>query len=186
MRLLQVKRFPGRGRPGHQQSPTRHRGCSLGILAGVGALLLVAASCAPSGEAPRAALPTEIEDTGDLLAVLRGAGVSVQPTSTLPTLGFGGRGQVVQIGEALAEVHEFGSVEDREKVSASIVAGAQAAGPLASAQSSTPSFWAAGRLIVAYTGSDGGTVLLLQALLGDPITLAAEVVDEPYPPAVLA
>ncbi|MCJ7512282.1 MAG: hypothetical protein MUO23_04860, partial [Anaerolineales bacterium] len=46
--------------------------------------------------------------------------------------------------------------------------------------------WAAGRLIVAYTGSDGGTVLLLQALLGDPITLAAEVVDEPYPPAVLA
>ena len=48
-----------------------------------------------------------------------------------------------------------------------------------------PNIWTAGRLIVVYPGVDGGTVLLLSGLLGDPITFEAPVIDEPYPPAVL-
>jgi hypothetical protein len=41
-------------------------------------------------------------------------------------------------------------------------------------------------LLVLYAGLDGGTVLLLSGLLGDPLTAEAPEVDEPYPPAVLA
>ncbi len=49
-----------------------------------------------------------------------------------------------------------------------------------------PNIWAKGQLVVVYPGVDGGTVLLLSGLLGDPLTLEAPPVDEPYPPAVLA
>jgi hypothetical protein len=49
-----------------------------------------------------------------------------------------------------------------------------------------PNIWTAGRLIVLYSGLDGGTVLLISGLLGDPLTVEAPVVDDPYPPAVLA
>ncbi len=46
--------------------------------------------------------------------------------------------------------------------------------------------WAAGRLLVAYPGSQGGVILLLSALLGDPLSLPRFGSDEPYPPAVAA
>jgi hypothetical protein len=49
-----------------------------------------------------------------------------------------------------------------------------------------PHIWAAGRLIVVYVGTDGGTVLLLEGILGDPITEEGEAGEAPYPPAVTA
>ena len=154
------------------------------------ALMLVALACIPSSEPSAPAAPQAIEDTNDLIDVLRGAGVAVQPTSAPVDSAFGGSGQVLQIGGQLVQVYEYLSVGERQAVSQAIAAGQ---GPSSRAGNqlppTTPAVWAVGRLIVAYGGSDGGTHLLLQALLGDPITLAPEVVDEPYPaavPAVLA
>ncbi len=46
--------------------------------------------------------------------------------------------------------------------------------------------WTADRLLVAYPGSQGGVILLLSALLGDPLSLPRAGPDEPYPPAVAA
>ncbi len=42
------------------------------------------------------------------------------------------------------------------------------------------------QLVVTYRGDDGGTVLLLSALLGDPLSPTSPSAEGPYPPAVLA
>lgn len=152
-------------------------------------LILAALACAPAREPTPPSGPPSIEDTNHLIEVLRGAGVAVQPTSALADPAFGGSGQVLQIGGQLVEVYEYESLEERQAVSQAIAAGRWPAGEAAQPTRNATSVWAAGALIVAYRGSDGGTHLLLQALLGDPITLAPEIVDEPYPaavPAVLA
>jgi hypothetical protein len=46
--------------------------------------------------------------------------------------------------------------------------------------------WGHNAFIVVYPGSDGGTVLLISALLGDPEMSPIVGPDEPYPPAVSA
>lgn len=47
-------------------------------------------------------------------------------------------------------------------------------------------YWRSQRLGVFYTGTDGGVVLLVSGLMGDPQKLEASGQEEPYPPAVLA
>lgn len=182
MALKQVKRLRGR------TAVRSARSCTRTALTLVGVMLAVLA-CAPTGEPTPPAGPIAIEDANHLIEVLRGAGVAVQPMSALADPAFGGSGQVLRIGGQLVEVYEYDSVENRQEVSQAISDGHWPSGAEAQPQPASPSVWAAGRLIVAYAGGDGGTQLLLQALLGDPITLAPEVVDEPYPaavPAVLA
>ncbi len=179
--LRQVKRLTGRTMVRFGRSHGRR----VLVLAG---LVLAALACIPSSE-PTPAPPPAIEDARDLIDVLRGAGVAVQTTSAPADPAFGGRGQVLQIGGQRVQVYEYESVEEREVVSLGISSGRWSSGEGDQSQQTMVAVWAAGKLIVAYGGSDGGTHLLLQALLGDPITLAPEVVDEPYPaavPAVLA
>jgi len=180
--LGQVKRFCGR-------TVARFGGIPGRTVIVLSALMLAALACDPSSKPTAPAPPPSIEDTNDLIDVLRGAGVAVQPTSALAEPAFGGTGQVLQIGGQLVQVYEYESVDEREVVSLGISSGRWPSGEGDQPQQTVVAVWAAGKLIVAYGGSDGGTHLLLQALLGDPITLAPEVVDEPYPaavPAVLA
>ena len=159
-----------------------------GMLALAG-LMLTAWACTPARQPATPPAPPSIEDATQLIEVLRGAGVSVQPTAALADPAFRGSGQVLQIGGQLVQVYEYDSTGERQKISDVILAGNW---PSLAERQPPPrgtAVWTAGKLIIAYTGSDGGTHLLLQALLGDPITLAPEVVDEPYPaavPAVLA
>ena len=47
-------------------------------------------------------------------------------------------------------------------------------------------YWRSDQLGVFYSGSDGGVILLVSGLLGDSQTLETPVMDEPFPPAVLA
>jgi len=46
--------------------------------------------------------------------------------------------------------------------------------------------WVSEHLIVQYTGTDGGTVLVIESLLGAPVIGPAVPGDEPYPPAIPA
>lgn len=46
--------------------------------------------------------------------------------------------------------------------------------------------WQRDSFVVVYHGDDGGVVLLISGLLGDPITRQVSGPDEPYPPAVSA
>jgi hypothetical protein len=46
--------------------------------------------------------------------------------------------------------------------------------------------WANEHIIVQYNGDDGGTILLMEGLLGDALIGPSAAGDEPYPPAVPA
>lgn len=127
-----------------------------------------------------------IETLADLQSVLEEAGVLVSqaPNPSAPELGIEGQGLLV--GSAPVQAYEYGSVVERRRVSDTIRAG----GYLVSGEPvdwpARPNIWVTGQLIVVYPGVDGGTVLLLSGLLGDPLTFEAPAIDEPYPPAVLA
>lgn len=154
-----------------------------GMLALAG-LVLTASACAPAGEPSAPPAPPSIENAAQLTEVLRGAGVSVLPTAALADPAFLGSGRILQIGGQLVQVYEYDSTAERQTISDVILAGSW---PSLAEKQPPPqgtAVWTTGKLIVVYAGSDGGTHLLLQALLGDPITLAPEVVDEPYPAAV--
>ena len=145
-------------------------------------LSLAIAACASEAQPPG----PKVETLADMRAALTEAGVPVvdAPNPSAPKLGEVGQGLLV--GNAPVQAYEYGSVVERRLVSDTIRAG----GYLVSGEPvdwpAPPNIWATGQLIVVYPGVDGGTVLLLSGLLGDPLTFEAPALDEPYPPAVLA
>ncbi|MEW6567791.1 MAG: hypothetical protein AB1449_06420 [Chloroflexota bacterium] len=130
--------------------------------------------------------PRPILDLEDLARELRAAGAELAPTELLAYSGFDSPGTVLQVNQALVQVYQFESVEARQRVSDQIAPDGLSVGGRPLTWGGHPNLWAAGRLIVVYEGSDGGTILLLSGLLGDPLTGPASEVGEPYPPAVSA
>lgn len=145
-------------------------------------LSLLLAACASEAQPPG----PEIETLAELEAALTGAGVPVSqaPNPSAPELGKVGQGLLV--GNAPVQIYEYGSVVERRLVSDTIRSGGYLVSGEPVVWPAHPNIWAAGRLIVVYPGVDGGTILLLSGLLGDPLTSEAPPLDEPYPPAVLA
>ena len=145
-------------------------------------LLAFLAACASQAQ------PTgpEVENLADLKAALADAGVQVDeaPNPSAPELGVAGQGLLV--GNAPVQAYEYGSVVERRLVSDTIRAGGYMVSGERVNWPAPPNVWATGQLIVVYPGVDGGTVLLLSGLLGDPLTSEAPSLDEPYPPAILA
>lgn len=145
-------------------------------------LSLLLMACASEAQPPG----PKVETLEDLEAALAEAGVLVSqaPNPSAPALGVVSHGLLV--GNAPVQAYEYGSVVERRLVSDTIRAG----GYLISGEPvdwpAPPNIWATGQLIVVYPGVDGGTLLLLSGLLGDPLTFEAPALDEPYPPAVLA
>ena len=139
----------------------------------------LAAACGKSG-------PPRIETADDLTEAVQAMGVATVDLGEAPAGGFGGVGRRIQVGEAEIEVYEYESVEAREAISSTIPPEATAVGGLPAAWADRPHIWTAGRLIVVYVGTDGGTVLLLSSLMGDSITESEEAGQAPYPPAVAA
>ena len=127
----------------------------------------------------------EVETLADLDAALAAAGVPVTqvPNPGAPELRVGGQGLLV--GSAPVQAYEYGSIVERRLVSDTIRAGGYMVGGEPVDWPAPPNIWATGQLIVVYPGVDGGTILLLSGLLGDPLTSEAPALDEPYPPAIL-
>ena len=147
----------------------------------VALLSLLLAACAaetqPSGP--------EIETLADLEGALTDAGVAVTPAANPSAPELGTVGQGLLVGNVPVQVYEYRSIVERRLVSDTIRAGGYLVSGKPVDWPAPPNIWTAGRLIVVYPGVDGGTVLLLSGLLGDPLTSEAPVIDEPYPPAVL-
>jgi len=128
----------------------------------------------------------EVQAADDLMTALRGAGVEVEVVGEREAGAFGVAGQAWHVGAAEVWVYEYDDQAGREAVSATIDRNGQIAGDTLINWTIRPNLWAKGRLIVAYDGTDGGTIVLLTGLLGDSLTVEAPPVDEPYPPAVTA
>jgi hypothetical protein len=127
-----------------------------------------------------------IETTEDLLTALDQAGVTVAETALLGQPVNEHFPQIFQVSQAMVHVYD---IEEEEAWIEAVNTLTQDHG-----DPPDPSFewlkrskiWVSGQIIVVYPGTDGGAILLLSGLLGDPLRRAEPVVDEPYPPAVPA
>ena len=127
-----------------------------------------------------------IETADELVATLSDAGRVVIETTEVGVPAFGVPARMFHVDQAVVQVYEYVNVEARIAISQTISPDGEAVDGTAIVWPDRPKFWATGRLIVAYTGTDGGVILLLSGLLGDPLTWSSTLVDEPYPPAVTA
>lgn len=128
-------------------------------------------------------LTSEIHTPDDLFAALNSAGINPSRNVASQRRGFGTEGEIFEWGNSEIEVFEFQDEEKYNLISIKLGSGSDDE-LLDSIGEAT--IWASGRIIVLYAGVDGGTILLLNGLLGDPLHYEAPEIDEPYPPAVVA
>jgi len=128
----------------------------------------------------------EIEDKQDLIEALRDAGVELAETSAEATATLEVAPEVLRVNSAIVYVYEYESVEARIAISDTLAVEETSIDSQSFLWPDRINIWASGRLIVAYPGTDGGTIMLLDGLLGDPLTQPSPSVDEPFPPAVTA
>lgn len=143
------------------------------------------AACAGLG---REQLPPTrpIDSTGDLLRALEAAGAAPSLTQGDLQSGLGGTGSVLRVGAAEIQAYEYSSQQEREALAGRLSQDGRQLDGRPLGWQGEPHLWATGRLLVAYVGTDGGLILLLNGLLGDPFTIPGAGADEPYPPAVPA
>ncbi len=170
-----------------RSSARKDTGCrpmaSSACLALILALALSGCRGQPATPTPAFSLP-QVETLSDLRQALQSAGVDVGETGKLAVGAFGVEGTELSAGQARLQVYEYESPTARRAVSERIAPDGRSIGDLTMDWPDRPNIWATGRLIVVYPGTDGGTILLLSGLLGDPITFLAPPADEPYPPAI--
>jgi hypothetical protein len=130
--------------------------------------------------------PPALETTEDFLLALREAGARVADAAILGMPNLGVTGQVFQVNDGLVHVYEYESETQREEISATISLDGNAVQGIRVNWPDRPNIWAVNQLIVVYSGTDGGLILLLDGLLGDPITEIGSPLGEPYPPGVTA
>ena len=128
----------------------------------------------------------KIETADDLVAALGDAGRTVVETTEAGVPAFGVPTRMLQVDQAVVQVYEYVNVEARIAISQTISPYGEAVDETVMVWPDRPKFWATGCLILIYNGTDGGMILLLSGLLGDPLTWSSTLVDEPYPPAVTA
>lgn len=145
--------------------------------------ILLAAFALAGCSSGRQADLARIQNADDLLEALQEVGAIVEPTELGAKHFFALPGRMVIVNNALVELHEFDSQEERERWMERLRANPQTI-PAPPSGEVTPRLWGAGRLLVVYDGTEGGVVLLLSGLLGDPVMGGLQVEGEPYPPAV--
>lgn len=139
------------------------------------ALLVAMAACGPK-------TADDLSSANALAAMLRQAGATVQATDEPAPEAFDAQAaRVLHVNEGSVYVYEYSSVDEAQAIAARIMMPG-----VAMPWEGRVSAWHAGRLLVIYPGTDGGLLLLLNGLLGDPLTGSPEGPEEPFPPAVAA
>jgi hypothetical protein len=137
-------------------------------------------SCKPATDLP------QIVDFPDLREALQNAGVDVKEGEGTSSDFFEVPGRVLFWDDHEIEVYEFSSEREAGVVSEDLSTSGTAFDGKAMSLEDKPSIWVSGHLVVVYHGFEGGIVLLLSGLMGDPITYEAPAEDEPFPPAIVA
>ncbi len=144
-------------------------------------LVLVICACGRTGT------PQEqrYESIDDLLNALEDAGAEIV-TVGLDALLFDVDSRAVMLNGEISEIYEFENADERERAVIHLQALLEDARKDTADELSSARIWSHDLLIVVYFGRDGGTILLLSGLLGDPLQKPGLAEDEPYPPAVPA
>lgn len=124
-----------------------------------------------------------IHSTDDLIAELTSAGMTANRSGIAQRSGFQTVGENIQWENSEIEVFEYQDEQGRSLISSALSAGSE---DFLFDIAGDETIWASGKIIVLYAGVDGGTILLLNGLLGDPLRYEALAIDEPFPPAVVA
>ena len=119
-----------------------------------------------------------IVDHEELMATLRGSGGIVRPVGEFSQPFFRTGGRVVEVDGAEVLVFEYANERDREAESELISADGTSVGSTHITWTDQPNFWASGRVIVEYLGSDQTMLSLLCNALGTPITMHEQVSAE--------
>jgi hypothetical protein len=120
----------------------------------------------------------DIADYEELMAALRGVGGMVRPVGEFSEPFFRAGGQVVDVDGTQVLVFEYSSERDREAESELISTDGSSVGSTDITWTDQPNFWASGRVIVQYLGSDQRTLSLLCNALGTPITVHEQMCTE--------
>ena len=122
-----------------------------------------------------------------LTAALRQAGATVEEAAVLAPPAFEAQAaRTLQINDGLVYVYEFAEAAEAQAIALRLAPDGLSLPGEPLPWEGRVSAWWAGRILVVYPGTDGGVVLLLSGLLGDPLTALPEGPEEPYPPAVAA
>lgn len=133
--------------------------------------------------APPPPMPEVIENTDEFVAALQASGASIQETNQATIPLFGETARAFTLRGDLLLVYEYDSVGIREDISR-LISPEGVGSQLPPLWPGNPRLWEVGRLIAVYLGADGGTILLLSGLFGEPLTPPISLGDEPYPPSV--
>jgi len=144
------------------------------------ALAVLAGACRATG-------PQGYGSAEALARALRDAGAAVEQGDVTPPAAFAeASAQAWQVNGSPVSIYEFAEESRVHELSAGIDRQARTMAGLPLPWSEQLSLWASGRVVVAYEGTDGGLILLLSGLLGDPLTVPSELPQDPYPPAITA
>jgi hypothetical protein len=121
-------------------------------------------------EPRRAGIADDIADYQELMTALRGTGGMVRPVGDFSEPFFGAGGRVVDVDGTHVLVFEYSNERDREAESELIATDGSSVGSTHITWTAQPNFWASGRVIVQYLGSDQRMLSLLRNALGTPIT----------------
>jgi hypothetical protein len=138
----------------------------------VAGLALILAACG-SGASESTAVPGgDISGYSDLVDALAAEGATVDPAGEVEQPFFSVKGQAIKVNGADVQVFEYDDVAAREAESSQISADGSSIGTSMVSWIDQPNFWAQGRLIVLYVGTDEGMLDLLTSVLGQPLTSA--------------
>lgn len=136
----------------------------------VAGLALILAACS-SGAPESTAVPGgDIGGYTDLVNALAAEGATVEPAGEVEQPFFRVKGQTIKVNGADVQVFEYDDAAAREAESSQISADGSSIGTSMVSWIDQPNFWAQGRLIVLYVGTDEGMLDLLTSILGQPLT----------------
>jgi hypothetical protein len=121
----------------------------------------------------------------ELQDALRENGATIEAVSTIDQPFFSVEGQVITVNGTRVQVYEYPSEGARQADSSEISTDGATIGMTMVTWLDRPTFWAKGRLIVLYLGTDQATVDLVSAVMDEPIAQGDTSATEP-PDAVTA
>ncbi len=134
-----------------------------------GLFLLALAACAPAA-GPGAPQGNETGGTFELVESLRSDGASAERAGEIEQPFFSVKGSLIEVNDLQVQVFEYPDERRRERESEPISSDGSSIGTTMITWIDQPNFWARGRLIVLFVGSDAELIELLTQALGPPIT----------------
>jgi len=134
-------------------------------------MLMLLAACAPGAQAGQSAISSEEVPVGykGFVERLRASGAEVEEAESVEQVFMSVPGRIINVNGVDVQVFEYADEADRLADSDMIPEDGASFPTIMVTWIDQPHFWADGRLIVLYVGSDQAIVDLLTSLLGVPI-----------------